>query len=146
MKRIISMMFVCLIVLSGCSESSDFYSGIENDILNDINTEYHEYKGHSDNWAAVYIVYKAKDKDKYSTKLYTKYIGKKPNPTGKISYNYDLGSDVGNGAAYFKDVPEKGIYYLGSIASNESISTKDTKVKLQIEWNKKSETIDLKSK
>jgi len=143
-------MFVCLIVLSGCSDSSDFYSDIEkndiSDILNDTNMEYvQEHKGHSDNWAAVYVAYKAKDEDKYSTKLYLRYIGTKPNPTGEISFNYDAGTDTGSGTASFKDEPEKGVYYLGSSASNKSMPTKDSQVKLQIEWNKKLEAIELKS-
>lgn len=130
-------------------DSNDHYSFIEEfvikDILNDSNMEYVKFKGHGENWAAVYIAYKVRDNDKFSTDLYVKYIGEKPNPTGTIKYYYDAGSDTGSGSTTYEDEPENGIYLLGISGSFEPLPTKDYKMKLLIEWDKESELIELKS-
>ncbi|OME75969.1 hypothetical protein BK120_30365 [Paenibacillus sp. FSL A5-0031] len=136
---------------SNPTNNSNFYSGIEKndipDISNTKNIEFvHEYKGHSDNWAAVYIIYKVKDSNKHMRKLLLKYIGKKPNPIGELSYAYDAGGDdVRSGTMSFTDEPKDGIYYLGPLADNESAPDKDSIVKLLINWNmnEHSETIEL---
>lgn len=126
------------------------YEGIEkNDVL-DLSkaTNIEEYKGNNDNWAAVYYIYKMKDdNNQQQKKLYIKYVGKKPNPIGEISYAYDLGGkDVGSGAMTFNNEPDNGIYYLGPLAKNETVHEKDSTLKLQIIWNgnKLSELIELK--
>lgn len=98
--------------------------GIEKNDVPDLSNATHieEYKGNSDNWAAVYYIYKMKDdNNQQQKKLYIKYIGKKPNPIGEISYAYDLGGkDVGSGAMTFNNEPENGIYYLVNISVQES--------------------------
>lgn len=126
MKRVFGIIFLCVIVLSGCNENSNHYSGIEThdilDISNAKNIEFvHEYKGHTDNWAAVYIVYKMKDTDKYVTRKLLKYTGKMPNPTGEITYDYDAGEDfVGSGGMSYIDEPKSGIYDLGPSAGESA--------------------------
>lgn len=142
-------MFVCLMILSGCKDIDDHYSSIEetfiSDIMDDENKEYLKFKGHSDNWAVVYIAHREKGADRYATELITKYIGKKPYPTGEIRFDYDAGSEVNSGGVSIEDEPENGIYYLDKSGSSELMPLKTTKVKLQIGWNEKSEFIELES-
>ncbi|NRF95859.1 hypothetical protein HQN89_34165 [Paenibacillus frigoriresistens] len=112
MKRVIGMIFLSAIVLSSCNEESNLYSGIEKndiaDISNAKNIEFvYEYKGHTENWAADYIVYKMKDNDNHTSTLLLKYIGKKPRPTGELSYAYST-EGGGNGS--------------GTMSNSESLS------------------------
>ncbi len=135
---------------SGPEENSNVYSGIEKndipDISNAHNIEFaYEYKGQSNKWAAVYVVYKMKDNNKGITKLLLKYIGEKPNPTGQINFAFDSGNDVRSGTMSFIDEPKDGIYYLGSFPTGtEAVLYKDVIVKLQINWNAYSEKLELK--
>lgn len=57
-------------MFNGCATKNNYYSGIEkNDVLEIYNVKnidfVYEYKGHSDSWAAVYVVYKTKDNDNH---------------------------------------------------------------------------------
>lgn len=150
LKRIIGIILLCAIALSGCKEKSSFYSGIEKNDITDIsnakNIEFvHEYKGHTDNWAAVYIVYKMKDNENHTSKLLLKYIGKKPEPTGELRYAFKT-EGGGSGSGTLSDnVSEAGIYHLGSSGGNGAIAAKDSLVKMQVYWNRRNtEAIELK--
>ncbi len=136
-------------ILSGCEDIDDHYSSIEkdfiSDIVNDTDLEYIDFKGHSDNWAVVYIAYRLKGADNFKSSLIAKYIGSKPIPTGEISYEYDADSDVASGISHLR----KEIYLSvnsGTVGNNELMPMKKTKVKLQIGWNEKSDFIELESK
>ncbi|MFC5465486.1 hypothetical protein [Lederbergia graminis] len=150
MKRLLSIIFISFMILSGCEDIDDHYSSIENeaflDVLNDPNMVYLNFKGHSDNWAVVNIAYREKDSDRFITKIFAKYIGEKSLPTGEISSVYEAGGITKSESAIYTDVPENGMYYLGEYSSNELMPLITTKVKLQIEWNEKSEFIELESK
>ncbi|RCW48959.1 hypothetical protein [Paenibacillus prosopidis] len=144
------MIVLCVFVLTGCTEHSNyFYSGMENKDIPELSNSqsiefFNVYKGHTDNWAAVYIIYKTKDTDNYVTKKLLKYIGKKPNPTGKISYDYDAGDDVGSGGVSVTDEPENGIYDLGPSTVMTALG-QDYIVKFLIKWEEHSEMIEMKS-
>ncbi|MGM0883505.1 MAG: hypothetical protein ACQEXQ_21035 [Bacillota bacterium] len=144
---IISILVLCIIVLSGCTENTNYYGGIKKTDfpeMSDSNFELvHEYRGHSDNWGAVFFVYKQKDSDKLTIKKFLVYNGKDPKPTGEISFDYDAGDIVGSGNMTTTEVPEKGIYYLGS-SLEAAAPAKDSIVKLFVKWKEYSEWVELK--
>ncbi|MBW7454757.1 hypothetical protein ACFOLF_26085 [Paenibacillus sepulcri] len=149
MKRIIGIIFICIFVLTGCTEENNYYTDIEKDDIPDIknaqNIEFiYEYKGHTDNWAAVYIVYKMKDNDNHITKMSLKYIGKKTIPTGKLSYAYDTEGGGSGSGTLPTDQSKSGIYNLGSSGGNGAIAAKDSIVKMQVNWNENTEMMELK--
>ncbi|MDQ0899148.1 MULTISPECIES: hypothetical protein [unclassified Paenibacillus] len=150
MKRIIGIISLCAIILSGCKENSNIYSGIEKndieDISNSKNIEFvYEYKGHTDHWAATYHVYKSKNNvDEHTSRLVLKYIGKQPEPTGELRYAYETeGGGSGNGTLP-GDMSEAGIYYLGHSGGNGSIAAQNSLVKVQVAWNGNTESFELK--
>ncbi len=149
MKRIIGIIFLCVIVLNGCVMKSNYYSGIEkkdiSEVTNTKNIEFvYEYKGHTDNWAAVYIVYKFKDNDNHTSKMLLKYIGKKPGPTGELKYAYQT-EGGGNGSGTMSNAEaENKIYNLGYSGSNGAIAAEDSIVMMQVNWNGETEEIELK--
>ena len=144
MKWIISMIVLCAIVLNGCAEGTNYYGGIKKTDFPEMtasNIEFvHEYKGHSDNWGAVFFVYKKKDADKLTIKKFLVYNGKDPKPTGEISIDFDAGDIMGSDSMTFTEVPEKGIYYMGSSQGTTAI---DSTVTLAVKWKENSDLIKL---
>jgi hypothetical protein len=149
LKRIIGIIFLCVIVLSGCIVTNNYYSRIEKKDISDLNDTQniefvYEYKGHTDNWAAVYFVYKLKDNDNHTSKMLLKHIGKQPLPNGELSYKFDtVGGGDGAGSLSTADSKD-GIYNLGSSESNGSLVSQNSIVKMQVNWNGLAETIELK--
>lgn len=151
LKRIIGIIFLCVFVLNGCTTKNNYYSGIEkNDVLEIYNVKnidfVYEYKGHSDSWAAVYVVYKTKDNDNHTSRMLLKYIGQNPLPTGELSYSYTTeGGGSGSGSRTLSNGESKtGIYYLGSSGGNGSIAAEDSLVKMQVDWNGTAEVVELR--
>ncbi|CAM3605324.1 hypothetical protein PALU110988_30240 [Paenibacillus lupini] len=149
MKCLLGIILLCAIVLSGCKGNSNIYSGIEKNDIEEIskvkNIEFvYEYKGHTDHWAAAYHVYKMKDNDEHTSKLVLKYIGKQPGPTGELSYAYDTEGGGSGSGTLPSDHSEAGIYYLGSSGGNGAIAAQNSLVKVQVNWNGNTETIELK--
>lgn len=107
---IISIIVLCVTVLSGCTENANHYGGIKKTDfpeMSDPDLEFvHEFRGHSDNWGALFFVYKKKDSDKRTIKQFLVYNGKDPKPTGEISFDYDAGDEVGSGGMTTTEVPE----------------------------------------
>lgn len=139
MKWLMSIVILSIVMLSGCSKeaNNNTFAGIEKSDISDLANESNvaEFKGSSENWAAVYFNYTGKDNSEQK-RIYLKYIGDGSSPTGDINYNYDLGNaNVGSGSVTFKVAPEKGIYYLGPIAKNEAKKDKSNSMNLQIIWN-----------
>lgn len=149
LKRIMGMIFLCVIVLSGCMVKKNDYAGMEkNDIsaLHDAqNIDFvYEYKGHTANWAAVYMVYKMKDSDNHTSRMLLKYVGKTTLPTGELSYKFDTaGGNDGSGSLSTADSND-GIYNLGLSEGNGSIASRNAIVNMQVNWNGRTETIELK--
>lgn len=149
MKRTIGIIFLLIIVLSGCTGKDDYYKGIEKKDISDLNDnrnlEYvNEYRGHTDNWAAVYIVYKVKEAAAHKSKMLLRYIGKNDIPPGKLSYSFDTeGGGDGSGTLRTDD-SINGIYNLGSSESNGSVASPNSTVKMQVNWNENTETFVLK--
>lgn len=147
MKFTIALIFLVAIILSGCNENN-FYSGIEKNDISDIsdteNLEFvYEYKGHSDNWAANYIVYKVNGNDNHITRLLLKYIGKKPRPTGELSYSFETGSASGHGL--LPDVESiEGVYDLGTSGGIGATEDKDSIINMNIDWNGNTDKFELK--
>ncbi|TFE25242.1 hypothetical protein [Cohnella luojiensis] len=149
MKRIFGILFLYVVVLSGCTGESRLYSGIEKsdivDISNVKNIEFiYQYKGHTENWAAHYIVFKMKDNDNHTSKMLLKYIGKKPGPTGELRYAYQT-EGGGDGSGTMSNAEsENQIYNLGSSGGNGAIAAEDSIVKMQVYWNGNTEDFELK--
>ncbi|MGO4106593.1 hypothetical protein [Paenibacillus sp. YAF4_2] len=106
------------------------------------------FKGRNENWAATYYVYKNIDSGSISdSRLFLKYLGKKPYPTGKVTLYYDIGDGVTTVTPIYNDSEsENGIYVLTGIGKREgeSIDSKTT-IKLQVYIGKASANIELKS-
>ncbi|AZN43441.1 hypothetical protein [Paenibacillus albus] len=148
MKRIIGILFLCVIVLSGCIGRNNYYAGIEKkdifDSKSTTNIEFvYMYKGHTDNWSAVYYVYKLKDNENHTSKMILKYIGEKPLPAEELSYKFDTVGGGGAGSLSTADSKD-GIYNLGYSESNGSLASQDSIVKMQVNWSGVSEIIELK--
>lgn len=149
MIRLFVIILLGTIVLSGCKENSDIYSGIEKNDIEDIytssNIEFiYVYKGHTDQWAATYHVYKSKNNgDLHSTRLILKYIGKQPKPTGEIKFAYE--TEGGGGGSGTVPSEESGIYILGKSGGNGFIAAQNSLVKVLVDWNGNTESIELKS-
>jgi hypothetical protein len=150
MKRIIGLLLLCTALwISGCSGKASIYDGIEKqDItsiksIKDLNFIY-EYKGHTDNWASAYYVYQLKnDKDNHVTRLFLKYIGKEPGPSGEMKYKYTTeGGHNGSGTLSDAQSPSP-IYNLGSSGGNGSIADQNSVVNMHVEWDGGTEEMEL---
>ncbi|OKP95633.1 hypothetical protein [Paenibacillus sp. P46E] len=150
MKRIFVLLLLSTIVwISGCSGKHNIYDGIDKQDIKDIETAkdlnfIYSYKGHTDNWVSTYYVYQLKkDSDNHITRLFLKYIGKKPGPSGEMKYEYSTeGGHKGSGTLSDATSPSF-IYNLGSSGGNGSIADQDSVVKMQVEWNGGKEEIKL---
>lgn len=148
MKRIQFVFLFFISLLSGCVGKDNPYNGIETkDIVkvNDAsNLEFvNEYRGYNDNWAAVYTVFKLKDNANHTAKLQIKYIGEDVIQPGELKYSLDtVGGGDGSGVLRTTDSVD-GIFNLGSTESNGSVASPNSNVKVQLQWNGKTETIDL---
>lgn len=146
-KFIVIVLFA--LFLSGCYSNDSLYSGIEaKDILDseDSNLDLlYEYKGSTENWAASYIIYSRKGHDNHTSRLLFKYVGKKPEPTGNLSYSYDTDAGGGHGEFPVSGIKDR-IYTAGSSGGNGAIPMKNTVITIQITWNGHSEKLELKTK
>lgn len=147
MKKYILSTFLCLVLLSGCSD--DKYSGIGKKDISNMGTKItivQMFKGSNENWAATYYVYKNKDNDNIpDAKLFLKYLGKKPNPTGKVTLYYDIGDGLNTVTPIYNDSEsENGLYVLTGLGKGESIDPSTT-IKLQVSIGKDSANLELKS-
>lgn len=138
---------LCLVLLSSCSD--DKYSGIGKKDVTNMGTQItivQMFKGSNENWAATYYVYKNKDNDNSpDARLFLKYLGKKPYPTGKVTLYYDIGSGVNTVNPIYNDSEsKKGIYILSGLGKGESMDPKTT-IKLQVSIGKDSTNLELKS-
>jgi hypothetical protein len=80
----------------------------------------------------------------YKSTLLLKYIGKKPRPTGELSYDYNT-EGGGSGSGTLSNSESKTeIYNLGSSGGNGSMAAKDSLVKMQVDWNGNTEVFELK--
>ncbi|MFC4102384.1 hypothetical protein [Paenibacillus xanthanilyticus] len=150
MRKILVILLAGALLLSGCVQNeNDAYIGMERDNIQDLvaggEMEFvHEFRGQSENWAAMYIVYKPKGEEIHTSRPFLKYIGKDPRPSGQLRYKYEtLGG--GDGSGTLPSVDEAGhVYNLGSSGSNGALSSPDTPVEMQVWWNDSSEFIQLK--
>ncbi len=135
-------------LLSSCLIKNDSrFSGMEkNDFfknISDNNFEYiYEFKGHSDNWAGNYIVYKLEGEEDHNSVLLIKYIGERPEPTGSIEYGYFSETENGHGNHPYHPTDE-GVLNLGSSVSNGLQTDKDTLVNIEVTWDGQSESFKL---
>ncbi|AJY74647.1 hypothetical protein [Paenibacillus beijingensis] len=151
MNRIIGTLLLCLfLVLSGCKANSNVYSGMEKNDIEGLakaeNIEFiYENKGHSDHWAATYIVYKFKNDENHTTKLFLKYIGKQSKPTGDLRYAYDTEGGGDGSGTLSSPASQDEIYHLGNSGGNGALADKNSVVKMQVQWNGNTEAIELKN-
>lgn len=102
MRKILVILLAGALLLSGCEQNeNDAYVGMERDIIQDIvasgEMDYvHEFRGQSENWAAMYIVYKPKGEENHTSRPFLKYIGKDPRPRS------EAGMEVGHSLALLK--------------------------------------------
>lgn len=149
MKKIISLILLFVVVISGCTERVNYYSGIEKKDISELsdvnNTEFvYEYRGHSDNWAAAYIVYKPKDSDNHTARMLLKYIGKQPLPESDLSYKYSTeGGGDGSGTMPSTANSTEGIYNLGYSGGNGSLASPNSTVELELNWDGNTEKLEL---
>ncbi|AHV97658.1 hypothetical protein [Paenibacillus sabinae] len=148
-KRIGFLLLAMFLVLTGCKENNNVYSGIEKNniegLANADNIEFiNEYKGHTDHWAAMYIVYKYKNDENHTARLFLKYIAKESKPTGELRYEYDTEGGADGHGTLSRTESQAGIYNLGSTGGNGAIADKNSLVKMQVDWNGNSETFELK--
>ncbi|MDQ8737028.1 hypothetical protein [Paenibacillus sp. LHD-38] len=149
MRKILVILLACVLLLSGCEQmENDAYIGMERDNIQDLvaggEMEYvQEFRGHSENWAAMYIVYKPKGEENHTSRIFMKYIGKDPRPSGQLRYKYDtVGGGDGSGTLPGVDEADH-VYNLGSSGGNGALANPDTPVKMQVWWNDSSEIIQL---
>ncbi|WP_143106742.1 hypothetical protein [Cohnella sp. OV330] len=148
LKRTLFVFLFCIALLSGCAGKDNPYKGIEKKDIAQVNSAsnlefVNEYRGYNDNWAAVYIVFKLKDNANHTAKLQIKYIGEEAIKPGELKYSFNtLGGGDGNGVLRTTDSVD-GIFNLGSTESNGSVASPNSIVKVQLQWNGKTDTIDL---
>ncbi|MBO7748737.1 hypothetical protein I8J29_31665 [Paenibacillus sp. MWE-103] len=148
-RMILTFLLASTLLLSGCKQNeNDVYIGMQRNTIQDLKSgremDYiYEFRGHSKHWAALYITYKPKGEENHTSRLFMKYIGKDPRPSGQLRYEYDtVGGGDGNGT--LPSVDKIGnVYSLGSSGGNGSTANPDSSVKMQVWWNKTSETIQL---
>lgn len=149
LKRILIVMLVCsMMLLTGCSGKDNVYSGIEKQDLTGITTakelEYiYEYREHTDNWASSFFVYQKKNSDEHTAKLFLKYIGTEPSPSGELKYMYTTESGSGGNGILTIAESDSPIYNLGSTGGNGSLADQDSVVELHVEWNGVTEDLEL---
>ncbi|WP_379129688.1 hypothetical protein [Paenibacillus sp. sgz500958] len=103
----------------------------------------YEYKGHTENWAANYIVYKMKHLDNHFSKLNLKYIGTGPEPTGEFSYAFQT-QGGGDGKGTESNIKlQHGIVQTGSSGGNGAYAAQDSTVQVQIYFNGHTEEFEL---
>lgn len=150
MKLIFLVLLAGILLLGGCEqhEENNMYIGMEQNTIPDLTVgtemEYiHEFRGHSDHWAAVYIVYKPQGEENHTSKLMMKYISKKLNPSGELRYEYDTdGGEDGNGT--LSSVDKAGhVYNLGSSGGNGQSANPKSPLQMHVWWNGDEETIQL---
>lgn len=149
MKKIFGIIFLAAFVLIGCTEKSNVYSGIEKNDIAEIskaeNIDFvYEYKAHTDQWAANYVVYKMKDTDNHTSRLLLKYLGMKHEPlTGEFKYAFQTqGGGDGSGTMSNAEI-ESEIIRTGTSGGNGALAAQDSIVQLQVYWNDKKESLEL---
>ncbi|MDQ0899923.1 hypothetical protein [Paenibacillus sp. V4I7] len=130
---------LCVMILSGCTDNSNYYGGIKKTDLPALNIV-HEFRGHSDNWGAILFVYKDSS-EKLASKELLVYNGKDSKPIGDISIEYTAGDVVGNETITVTEAPEKGIY---AFITATTVPSQDSTVKMLVKWEDHSELIELK--
>lgn len=149
LKRLPILLLLSAMLVGGCSGKDNVYSGIEQQDLTGIKTakelDYiYAYKGHTGNWASTYYVYQKKDSDSHVSKIFLKYIGKEPGPSGEMKYAYTTeGAGGGSGTLSEAESPSD-IYNLGGSGGTGSVAGQDSVVKMHVEWSGGSEDIELK--
>lgn len=151
MKHAIGVIFLCILLLSGCTSNKDLFSGIRftdiQEAAGSANLKLiSQYKGQSDDWAASYTVYQVDGSTKNNSKLLLKYIGKKPAPTGEIKFDFDIGgSDTSSGSATYSNAPAGDVYLLSIAANHGDVPVPTSTLKLNVHWqsNAKSQIIEL---
>jgi hypothetical protein len=144
---IIITIVVLATILGGCTTNHK-YDGIQKENIRDLSQPekidfVQIYRGSTDNWAATYYIYRFKGEEDHVTRLYVKYIGNEPLPTGQLFYSYKAEGEGGHG-----DLPARSnsrVYNLGQGGGNGHISREDVLVSFTIMWNGKSESFELKS-
>jgi hypothetical protein len=152
MKRsLLGIIFLFVLLISGCSEENNDYSGIEkNDIAEISNSKFmefvYQYKGSTDNWAANYIVYKMKNTDNHTSRLLLKYIGpESERPTGEFKYKYQTESGgSGSGTLSNAEIIKGDIFSQGISGGNGALAAQDSLVKVEVYWNGNTENFELK--
>ncbi|MBM7568770.1 hypothetical protein [Paenibacillus sacheonensis] len=141
----IAIVLTLLILLTGCSKEKDYYGGITQDKVPDLNDSklenVHEFKGHNDNWGAIMYVAKYKGSEKMFTRTIGIYNGKDPKPKGDFKILVD--NIAGSSTTTFKQPPDEGIYMFLT-GSPSTPPTSDTIVTLVLQTKEKSEKIELK--
>ncbi|WP_223065919.1 hypothetical protein [Paenibacillus caui] len=149
MRTILTFLLAGTLLLSGCKQNENgVYIGMERNTIQALASgsemDYvHEFRGYSEHWAAVYIVYKPTGEENHTSRLFMKYIVKDPRPSGQLRYEYDTdGGEDGHGT--LPSVDNIGnVYNLGSSGGNGASANPDSPVQMQVWWNKSSETIQL---
>ena len=114
-----------LIFLAGC-QSTDTLSFI----------------GHSENWSAEVILHQASGKE--SEDIILKYKGDKVDSVERFKFLLDA-PGWGTGQDEIQ-LNKEGIYSTEGKSLNDKKTSKDAKLTITIEWDNKSETIQLKKK
>lgn len=123
MKKIISILVICLLFLVGCRSN--------NVAIN--------YEGKSQSW---YVSYKIEGTEKTHDSFYTfKFIGTDNKPESEIKYLIDGPKEGEEGKFSLGDKSE----YTGKMSITGGIpNVNDRDIKVKIEWNGKTETAMLK--
>ncbi|CAH1225247.1 hypothetical protein PAECIP111892_05586 [Paenibacillus auburnensis] len=148
LKRLPILLLLSAMLVGGCSGKDNVYSGIEQQDLTGIKTakelDYiYAYKGHTGNWASTYYVYQKKDSDSHVSKVFLKYIGKEPGPSGEMKYAYTTEGGGGGSGTLFDAESPSVIYNLGGSGGTGAVAGQDSIVKMHVEWSGGSENIEL---
>ncbi|MFB9326231.1 hypothetical protein ACFFSY_09935 [Paenibacillus aurantiacus] len=128
------------------------YAQIEKEVLRDLYNDpdvemIHDYRGHTDNWAVVYVDYHRKGEELHTERVLFDYIGKGPEPEGRISYysySQPRGVQTGSGSNSGAETHDwKKVFEFGSSGHGGGPEVISAYYQIQINWNRQTEEIKL---
>ncbi|MFC4104196.1 hypothetical protein [Paenibacillus xanthanilyticus] len=128
------------------------YAQIEDEVLRDLYNDpdiemIHEYRGHTDNWAVVYVDYHRKGEALHTERVLYRYIGDGPKPTGRISYysySQPRGVQTGSSSVSAAETHDwKKVFEFGSSGHGGGPETISAYYQIQLNWNRQTEEIKL---